>query len=391
LDIHMLTQDQLKERFIPYSSLRYSTEAFIDYRIPDCAPKKNYALIGPGVSQNPNQPVSLREKHGFNVGGVAMPPGKTNPPHMHFTPEVFICTKGEWDLHWGFNPDPLKARVHPGDIASVPTWIYRGFQNMGQDEGFMFTALGGDDTGGILWGPQTLEAARQQGVHLTEDYQIIDEQAGQKWDEATMHRLQPMTPQEIGQLQRWTPERMIQRVVRHADLDWQADALLDSVLPGCGAQMAPVIGLGMSESRNHCAPISNAHGFSIEWLRIPSGGSVSAHCLAEKQVLSVYQGSVAIHVSDEVQSPVDIASIAPVCIANGSPEGWDSFAMPTQVWRSYRNVGAGDAVMLVMTPSDGRKRITWAPAVLDAAAQAGYASDANGYVALKRFTDRSQR
>jgi hypothetical protein len=65
--------------------------------------------------------------------------------------------------------------------------------------------------------------------------------------------------------------------------------------------------------------------------------------------------------------------------------------MPTQVWRSYRNVGAGDAVMLVMTPSDGRKRITWAPAVLDAAAQAGYASDANGYVALKRFTDRSQR
>ena len=387
----MVTESQLNERFIPFSSLRYSTEAFIDYRIPGCAPKKNYALIGPGVSQNPNQPVSLREKHGFQVGGVAMPPGKTNPPHMHFTAEVFMCTKGQWDLQWGFNPDPLKARIGPGDIASVPTWIYRGFQNMGQDEGFMFTALGRDDTGGILWGPQTLEAARAQGVHLTEDYHIIDEQAGQSWDPATMKRLQPMTPQEIERLQRWSPEQMLKRVVRHADLDWQADSLLDASLPGRGAQMAPVIGLGMSESRIHCAPISNSHGFSIEWLRIPAGGSVSAHALAEKQVLSVYRGSVAIQVSNEPLAHMEWASLAPVCIANGSADGWDSYAMTAQVWRSYRNVGEGEAVILLMTPGDGRKRITWAPDVLAAAAAAGYATDANGYVALKRFTDRSQR
>jgi hypothetical protein len=44
-----------------------------------------------------------------------------------------------------------------------------------------------------------------------------------------------------------------------------------------------------------------------------------------------------------------------------------------------------------MTPGDARKKITWAPEVVDAAAQAGYSIDANGYVALKRFTDRSQR
>lgn len=387
----MLTESQFKERFIPFSSLRYSTEAFIDYRIPGCAPKKNYALIGPGVSQNPNQPVNLREKHGFQVGGVAMPPGKINPPHMHFTAEVFICTKGQWDLQWGFNPDSHKARIGPGDIASVPTWIYRGFQNMGQDEGFMFTALGRDDTGGILWGPQTLQAASEQGVHLTEDYQVIDEQAGQVWDSATMKRLQPMTPQEIGQLQRWEPQRMQQRIVRHADLDWQNDALLDAALPGCGAEMAPVIGLGMSESRLHCAPIGNSHGFSIEWLRIPVGGSVSAHTLAEKQILSVYQGSVAIRVSNEADVHMQTNSNAPVCIANGGVDGWDSYAMPSQTWRSYRNVGERVAVMLVMTPGDGRKRIAWAPDVTTAAAAAGYATDANGFVALKRFTDRSQR
>lgn len=387
----MQTPSQLKNRFIPFSSLEYSTEAFIDYCIPECSPKKNYALIGPGVSQNPNQPVSLREKHGFQVGGVSMPPGKINPPHMHFTAEVFMCTKGQWDLQWGFNPEPLKARLGPGDIASVPTWIYRGFQNVGEDEGFMFTALGQDDTGGILWGPQTLQAARAHGVHLTEDYRIIDENSGQSWDSSSMKRLQPMTNTEISQLKHWPIEAMKQRVVRHSELDWQSDALLDAVADSGGAQMAPVIGLGMSQSRSHCAPIHNAHGFSIEWLRIPPGGHVAAHTLSEKQVLSVYQGSLAIHVSSDVQTPAQMIATDPLCIAHGHSDAWDSFAMPGEVWRCLRNVGDVPVAVLVMTPGDSRKIIQWVPEVVDAAGRAGYSIDANGYVAMKKFTDRSQR
>ena len=387
----MLTEQQLRERFIPFNGLRYSTEAFIDYRIPGCGPKKNYALIGPGVSQNPNQPVSLREKHGFQVGGVAMPPGTRNPPHMHFTAEVFMCTKGLWELHWGFNPGPLKAPLGPGDIASVPTWIYRGFQNVGDEEGFMFTALGRDDTGGILWGARTLEEAREQGLHLTEDYDIIDEQLGGVWDAQTMRRLQPMTPTEVGQLRAWSPQQMQQRVVRQADLQWSADALLDSALPGCGAQMAPVIGLGISQARDHLAPIGNSHGFSIEWLRIPAGGQMSLHQLACKQVVSVYQGSVQISMANTVPAATQPLQLVAQVEAQGAASGWDSFAMPADVWRSYRNMGDIDALVLLMTPGDARKTITWAPSVVDAAAAAGFAIDANGYRALKRFTDRSQR
>ena len=320
-----------------------------------------------------------------------MPPGKTNPPHMHFTAEVFICTKGRWDLQWGFNPDPLKAQIGPGDIASVPTWIYRGFQNVGDDEGFMFTALGQDDTGGILWGPQTLQAAQAQGVHLTEDYRIIDEQLGQSWDEQTMRRLQPMTPEEIAQLRPWSQQQMGQRVVRHAELQWSSRALLDAALPGCGAQLAPVIGYGLSEDRDHQAPIGNAHGFSIEWLKIPAGGQVSLHRLACKQVLTVHRGTVAIEVSNQAPGPADTEVVAITSIANGHAEGWDSFAMPAEVWRCYRNIGDTEALVLLMTPGDGRKPIDWAPAVQARAAEAGYAIDANGYLALKRYTDRSQR
>ncbi len=388
-----MTTQELQARFIPASGLRYSTDAFIDYRIPGCGPKKNYALIGPGVSQNPNQPVSLREKHGFQVGGVAMGPGVTNPPHMHFTAEVFICTRGSFHLHWGFNPDRLEYPLAEGDIASIPTWIYRGFQSQGTaqgGEGFMFTALGQDDTGGILWGAATLEAAREQGVHLTEDYKIIDEQLGGKWD-ASMKRLHPMTPQEVGQLRCWSPQQMRQRVVKFAQLDWSSHALLDSDLPGCGASIAPVIGHGMSAERNHLAPIMNAHGFSIEWLKIPAGGSVSCHQLAAKQVLAVYQGSVDIFIDNQPFAAADTAKNATKITAHGDAQGNDSYAMPANVWRSYRNASKHDAVMLVMTPGDERKRITWAPQIIAAAAQAGWGMDANGYVGLKRYIDRSQR
>jgi quercetin dioxygenase-like cupin family protein len=387
------TAEELLARFIPASGLKYSTDAFIDYRIPGCGPKKNYALIGPGVSQNPNQPVSLREKHGFQVGGVAMGPGVINPPHMHFTAEVFICTRGSFSLHWGFNPERLEYKLAEGDIASIPTWIYRGFQSHGTadgSEGFMFTGLGQDDTGGILWGAATLEAAREQGVHLTEDYKIIDEHLGGKWEES-FQRLQPMTPQEVSQLRTWAPEQMRQRVVKFAELDWSSRALLDSALPSGGGKIAPVIGLGMSAERNHLAPIMNSHGFSVEWLKIPAGGSVSCHRLAAKQVLAIYQGSVEIFIKNEHFPRVPSANVAIKIVANGTMQGNDSYAMPSDVWRAYRNIGSTEAFILVMTPGDERKRITWAPEVTEAAAQAGWGIDANGYVGLKRYIDRSQR
>ena len=385
----MLTPEKLKERFIPFDSLRYSTEAFIDYCIPECSPKYNYALIGSGVSQNPKQPVSLREKHGFQVGGISMPHGKTNPPHMHFTAEVFMCVKGEWNMQWGFNPLSQSADIGEGDIISVPTWIYRGFTNIGVDDGFMFTGLGRDSTGGILWGPSTLEAARQQGVHLTADYQMIDERAGQIWD-GSLPRLQPMTEAQIAALQVWTPEAMLKRIVRFADLQWSDEALLDASQPNCGGQMAPVLGMGMSAARAHQAPIANSHDFSVEWLKLPVGGGVSRHLLNEKQVLIVYKGVLQITVEAEMATHAEAGPVAITLAPKGSSQGWDTFAAPGQCWRSLRNTGDSEVLVMVMTAGDGRKKIEWSDAVIQAAAQAGRSMDADGYVGPTYFISRAQ-
>lgn len=377
-----MKQAELAQRFIPFDGLKYTTEAFIDYAIEECSPKYNYALIGPGVSQNPNQPVSLREQHGFQVGGVSMPHGKTNPPHMHFTCEIFMCTRGDWRLMWGFNPEEKHAVISEGDIVSVPTWIYRSFRNVGVDDGFLFSGLGRDDNGGILWGPSTVAAAQQAGVYLTEDYQMIDTRRGDVLPEGTP-LLQPMSAEEIAALEDWSPEAMTRRIVRFADLAWSTEALLDSALPGHGAAMAPVVGLGMHQSRAVIPPVANAHGFSIEWLRIPPGGQVDWHRLAQKQVMIVKKGQPVL----QIRADDGLYEQA----LHGHDTGWDAYAIPADHWRHWRNPGPTEALMMVLTAGDAKKTVEWEPALVAEAAAAGWTLDANFCVAPKRFVDRSQR
>lgn len=378
----MITPEALKERHIPFASLRYSTEAFIDYCIPECKPKYNYALIGPGVSQNPLQPVSLREHHGFQVGGVSVPHGRVNPPHMHFSCEVFICTRGDWRIQWGFNPEVSAADIGEGDIVSVPTWLYRGFTNIGVDDGYLFTALGGDNTGGILWGPSTLAAADAHGVWLTDDYRIIDTARGEKLGPG-QQRVQPMTAAEIAALRVWSPQEMAQRIVRFKDLRWTTRGLLDAALPGGGAQLAPVVGLGMAQDRDALAPVYNAHGLSIEWLRLPPGGAVSCHRLHEKQVLIAKAGTI------EIRVQTTAGPVSHHCV--GTHTAWDTFSLPPGCWRTLTNHGSGDALALLLTAGDHRKAIEWDVVVVDAAAAQGLVLDASGFVAEKRFVDRAQR
>jgi quercetin dioxygenase-like cupin family protein len=139
----------------------------------------------------------------------------------------------------------------------------------------------------------------------------------------------------------------------------------------------------MTQDRNSQAPVANAHTLSIEWLALPPGGRVSRHRLAEKQVLIAVEGDLRVEVgSGEIQTEMAL---------RGTDSAWDSYALPADVWRSLRNAGSAQARVLVLTSGDHRKRIEWAPEVVTAATQAGWAIDANGFVAPKRFVDRAQR
>ena len=364
----VVTPDEAAARLIKKSDYVSCSVAFIDCKTPGSHLKENYSMIGPGVTSSADQVINLREPHGFNVGAAAMPNGITNNLHIHFTAEVFLVFKGSWKIRWGDDGADGEIVAEVGDIASMPTWIFRGFTNVGEDDGWLFTTLGGDDTGGIIWHPSILNGAAQYGLYLSRDNMLIDTAAGApKPDDAAL--ITPMPAEEIAKLRRYSVDEMRARVVTRAERRWSNAALLDSCLPGHASEMAPVIGFGISQDRNHAPKIVNPHGFSIEWLRLAPGQAVSRFRIAEKMVLIAFAGSVEVGLNGD-----DDALVQHV-------DPWDTTSVPANAWRTIRNVSDVTAELVVIVSGDGRKRPEWAPEVARAVAAAGRAVDKSGFIA----------
>ena len=64
----------MEARVVRYADLRPCYNAFIDTRTPGSQAKENFTVIGPGVSETPDQYVHIAEPHGFNIGGARQPP-----------------------------------------------------------------------------------------------------------------------------------------------------------------------------------------------------------------------------------------------------------------------------------------------------------------------------
>ena len=272
---------------------------------------------------------------------------------------------GTWLFRWGADGKDGEIIGRAGDVVSIPTFIFRGFSNVGEDAGWIFTALGGDDTGGIIWHPSILNTAGQHGLYLTKQNRLVDTETGAP-KPAAEDLLEPLDTATIHSLRRFDVEAMRRRVVAREDRAYSDRALLDSLLPGHKASLAPVIGHGMSQDLEHAAPIGNPHGFSIEWLCIEPGERVGAYKLAEKQVLLVFGGTIEVTLNDDA------------AVRTRSQE---VFSVPAETWRTIASVGESAAEIAVVTAGDGKKHPVWSPEIVAAAHAAGYALDHSGYVA----------
>ncbi len=363
-----VSPDEAAKRLIRRDQYVSCSVAFIDCKTPGSHLKENYALIGPGVTSSSDQVINLREPHGFNVGAAAMPNGITNNLHIHFTAEVFMVFRGAWKFRWGPNGDDGEIVGEAGDIVSVPTWIFRGFTNVGPDDGWLFTALGGNDTGGIIWHPSILNGAAQYGLYLSKENVLVDTAAGTaKPDEGAL--IAPMPEGEIAKLRRYSVEEMRTRVVTRGERVWSEDALLDSRLDGHRSAMAPVIGYGIAQDRDLAPKITNPHGFSIEWLKLPPGQSVSRFRVSAKMVLIVFAGRLDVALNGEA----DRVTL--------HLDPYDTASVPADAWRSLANVSDVEAEVVVITAGDGRKIPDWAPEVREAVAATGRGVDKSGLIA----------
>ena len=349
--------------------------AFIDCKMPGSQDKENYSLIGPGVTQSADQVVNITEPHGFSLGVAAMPPGTINNLHIHYTAEVFVVYSGSWTFRWGSSGEH-EVEAGPGDVVSMPTWVFRGFTNNGPTDGWIFSALGGDDTGGIIWHPLVLETAARHGLYLGRDNRLIDTEAGAPVPSLDQ-RLAPIAASDLAELRRWTPQEMRERMLRAGERRFSSRALLDAALPGHGAELAPAIGHGMSEDRDQGASIGNPHGFSLDWVRLPEGGSLGPFRVAEKQVVIVFEGEARVALGEGVTQQETV--LGPQEVLSPPPGAWRSFAAVS-----------GPAMLAVLSAGDARTRIEWPQEIRRAACGAGLAHDHDGYIAPLRLLPDSR-
>lgn len=369
----VVSEEELTGRTIRRQDLVADQAAFLDTKIPGSDRKVNYPLIGPGVSENAEQVVPVTAPHGFNLGGASMPAGVVNNLHLHFTAEVFFCFAGEWQFRWGVDGDDGEARVRAGDIISIPTWIFRGFTSL-SDDAWLYTALGRDESGGLIWAPSVMEKAAQTGMHLSADNKLIETAPGEVPEGIELAK--PLNAEQLATLRRVGVEEMRTRLATQEDLKWSSSPFLDSVLPSGGAELATVIGYGLTEDRSQAPQLTEPHGFSVAWLRAEPGRGISRHRFEDSQVLIVWRGKAEVTLnSDEEAVSTDIGP-------------YDTLSVPPGAWRSIQSVGSEPLQVAVITGNEGRTYIEWDPEVVAAAREKDLALDPNHYLAPASLLNR---
>ncbi|MEM7327512.1 MAG: cupin domain-containing protein [Pseudomonadota bacterium] len=327
-NITMRRRGAIESRVVKYANLKPCFDAFIDTRTPGSDQKENFTIIGPGVSENPKQHVHIAEPHGFNIGGARQPPGCTNSQHSHETVEVFYVHSGEWRFDLGEHANDAHITLHPGDLISIPTNVFRGFTNTGSSVGYLWAVLGGDDPGRVLWAPQVFDMARDYGLILLEDGMLIDTAKG----ETVPAGKTPMPVTSVAQV---------------AALDIYSDQQLADCVVRAGKGRHPGVFNTFSGIHDTLligdAPLNWPHGFTLSELRMDTGSSVSDHVLNVPDVYFVQSGTASVSIDGEV-----------VTLGAG-----DTLTVPCGATRAIRNDGDQQVCLVAVRGGDQVPEVRW--------------------------------
>ena len=209
----------LVDRLVRYGELIPCKTAFIDTHTPGSNKKENISIKGSGVSENPDQHVHITIPHGFNIGAAGQPPKCHNSLHSHRTAEVFFVLSGRWRFFWGRYGKAGEVILEKGDIFNIPTGIFRGFENIGENYGMIMAILGGNDAGGgVIWAPEVLKEAENHGLILSEKGKIYDTKKGQKLP-TNVNLMQPLSENELKNFPEYSSAEVVPHyVARYLDL-----------------------------------------------------------------------------------------------------------------------------------------------------------------------------
>lgn len=293
---------KLRDRLIRYSDLIPCKAAFIDAKTPGSHLKDNYSIIGGGVSESNHQKVNISEKHGFCIGAAGQPPRIRNSSHSHFTAEVFMVYSGTWRFYWNFD-EGMEVILHPGDIISLPTNMFRGFENVGDEYGMIFSILGHDDVGGgVVWSPKVIEEARGHGLILMENGKLVDTTINETIPPG-MKQMPILTEAGLSSFDEYTVEQMRQHV-GHA-YSYAPSVSMD--LPNQSHDTMRWFDiLGPLDSKEHKFQVKpgdpNGDQFNVYGLQSDLVGDTGAYSRNDVEVMIVYRGEFDISCIHEGES-----------------------------------------------------------------------------------------
>ena len=199
-------------RLAKFNDLIPSSLPFVEGRLEGHRERKNYTIIGRGVAEDSKQSVKIQSLHGYNLGAVSAMPKNGSGLHSHTTAEVFIIYSGKWRFYWGVD-GKNETILNKGDIISMPTNMFRAFENYGDEESLMFVVLGGDDPGIITWVPEILNRAKETGMALLDDNSLID----LKKNEIPNGRkiIEPISLSELDKFDNYLPTELEKNIFRN--------------------------------------------------------------------------------------------------------------------------------------------------------------------------------
>ena len=274
------------------------TTAFIDARTPGSDEKENFCLIGQGVAENPDQVVHIEIPHGFNIGAARQPRGCKNSHHSHDTEEVFMVHQGSWEFTWGEDGSDGSAVLYEGDTISLPIHLFRGFVNVGDDDGLIFSILGLDDSGTaghVLWAPYVFKEARDYGLVLLDDGRLIDTAAGIEIPDDGVETM-PTTDEQAATMKSLSYADMAKCVATADELEHLATGGLSELT---GVKEIAVIGVANPNESIGAGKMNWPHNFQMRRIQIDPGTSIPAHTRAEEEVVIVQQGVIEVRIEAE--------------------------------------------------------------------------------------------
>ena len=251
----------MTERIARFNELIPSTLPFVEGRIEGHKERKNYSIVGPGVAEDSQQSVKISKPHGYNLGAVSANPKNGSGLHSHTTAEVFLIYSGSWRFYWGAD-GANEIILGKGDIISMPTNMFRGFENAGDEEGLIFVVLGNDDPGIITWVPNVLIKAKETGLALLDDNSLID----LKENEIPPNRklLEPITYETLQKFDNYRIDEFEKFICRFKN-QTNHEINLNN-----GIKLIQIIGSGFSD-KNYNAIIDHDTGFNLSILKGKQG------------------------------------------------------------------------------------------------------------------------